>query len=91
MGDLAVDPLDLSIAEAAYAVVADVVEFAAGPVSVHAARHSGSLTLVVESPNIPGDVLVELSDRVGAVDGVLRRSNARSGRIELVVEMPCAS
>jgi signal transduction histidine kinase len=91
MGDLAVDPLDLSIAEAAYAVVADVVEFAAGPVSVHAARHSGSLTLVVESPNIPADVLVELSDRVGAVDGVLRRSNARSGRIELVVEMPCAS
>ena len=36
VGDLAVDPLDLPIAEAAYAVVADVVEFAAGPVSVHA-------------------------------------------------------
>jgi signal transduction histidine kinase len=91
MGALAVDPLDLPIAEAAYAVVAEVVEFAAGPVTVHATRHSGSLTLVVESPNIPGDVLVDLTDRVGAVDGILRRSDARSGWMQLVVEMPCAS
>jgi signal transduction histidine kinase len=90
MGSLAVDPLDLPIAEAAYAVVADVVACAPGAVSVHATRYSGSLTLVVESPNIPGDVLVELADRVGAVDGVLRRSDARSGRMELVAEMPCA-
>lgn len=91
MGGLEVDPLDLPIAEAGYAVVADVVEFAAGPVSVHATRHPGLLTLVVEAPAIPDDVVVELGDRVGAVDGVLRRADAGSGRIELVAEMPCAS
>jgi len=91
MGDLEVDPLDVPIAEAAYAVVADVVDFATGPVSVRAARHAGSLTLVVEAPQIPDDVLVELGDRVGAVDGVLRTASAGSGRIELVAEMPCVS
>jgi signal transduction histidine kinase len=90
MGSLAVDPIDLPIAEAAYAVVSDVVECARGAVSVQAIRHSGLLRLVIESPKLPGDLLVELADRVGAVDGVLRRSDARSGRMQLVMEMPCA-
>ncbi len=91
LGDLEVDPVDLSVAEAAYAVVADVVRFTAGPVSVRATRQAGSLTLLVDAPEIPDDVLVDLGDRVGAVDGRLTTGVAGTGRVELVAEIPCAS
>jgi signal transduction histidine kinase len=91
VGDLDVDPVDLSIAEAAYAVVSDVVAAGPGPVSVHATRRAGTLVLVVEAPTVPDGVLVDLRDRVGAVDGTLTAREGAAGRLELIAEIPCAS
>lgn len=91
IGDLDIDPVDQSIAEAAYAVVADVVGLAAGPVRVRATGQAGSLTLTLDAPSIPDDVLVELGDRVGAVDGTLTTGDLGPGRVELVAEFPCVS
>jgi signal transduction histidine kinase len=92
LGDLEVDPIDLSIAEAAYAMVAEVVTLASGTVVVRASRAAGTLTVMLDGPDVPDDVVVELGDRIGAVDGVLRvHPNAALGRMELVAEIPCAS
>lgn len=91
LGDIEVDPVDQSVAEAAYAVVADVVGFAAGPVGVRATRQTGFLTLLLDAPDIPDDVLTDLGDRVGAVDGTLTTGEPGTGRLELVAEIPCAS
>ena len=88
--ELDVDPVDLPISEAAYAVVSDVVAVGAGPVSVHATRQAGALTLVVEAPTVPDDVLVDLTDRVGAVDGTVTTREAAAGRLELIAKIPCA-
>jgi signal transduction histidine kinase len=91
VGPIDVDPLDPSVAEAAYAIVSDVVEAAAGPVRVEAMRVDGSLTLVVDAPSLTADMIVELGDRVGAVDGILTVREAASGRVLLIAEIPCGS
>lgn len=90
MGQLDVDPIDLSIAEAAYAVVSDIVGLRAGPVSVRATRETGSLTVVVEAPHLPDGVLTDIRDRVGAFDGTLTARDSGAGRLELTVGIPCA-
>jgi len=89
--DVAVDPLETPIAEAAYAVAAEAVELGNGPVDIRATRNGGSLTVVVQGPDVPDHVLVDLGDRIGAVDGILTATHPRPGRSELVVEIPCAS
>jgi signal transduction histidine kinase len=91
VGDVEVDPVDLPVAEAAYAIVSEVVGLAAGPISVRAARDGESLTVVVQAPKVSGELLVEFGDRIGAVDGVLRVLDTLPGRSELLVEIPCVS
>jgi signal transduction histidine kinase len=91
VGMVEVDPLDLPVAEGAYAVVSEVVGLAAGAVGVRAARDGGSLIITVEGPAVPGELLVELGDRVGALGGALRVIDTLPGRCELTAEIPCAS
>ena len=91
VGSIDVDPVDRSVGEAAYAVVSEIVGVAAGLVRIEAMRTGGVLTLTVEAPSIPGDVVVELGDRVGAVDGTLAVHEAAPGRVQLIAEIPCAS
>ena len=62
-----------AVENAAYRVVAEVAR--SGPTRVCAARRDGMLVLDVESERLP-DGLVDLEDRVGAVEGVLRASEA---------------
>ena len=91
VGPIEVDPLDPSVAEAAYAIVSDVVDAAAGPVGVEAMSADGFLTLLVETPPMTADMIVELGDRVGAVDGTLTVRDAAPGRVRLIAEIPCGS
>ena len=91
VGPIEVDPLDPSVREAAYAVVSDVVESGAGPVQVKAIKVGGFLRLAVDAPSMMGDMIVELDDRVGAVDGILTLREAAPGRVRLIAEIPCGS
>jgi hypothetical protein len=91
VGPIDVDPVDPSVGEAAYAIVSDVVEAGAGPVRVEAKKSGGFLTLTVGAPSILADMIVELDDRVGAVDGILTVRDAAPGGVRLIAEFPCAS
>jgi signal transduction histidine kinase len=91
LGSMEVDPLEVPVAEAVYALVAEVVGLGEGPVTAHATRDDGALAVVVEGPNVPDEVILELADRIGAVDGVLTASRPTPGRTTLAAEIPCAS
>ena len=91
VGPIDVDPVDPSVGEAAYAVVSDVVGAAAGPVRVDVTRTAQVLTLTVEAPAMPAEMLLELGDRVGAVDGTTAVREPAPGRVQLLAEIPCGS
>ena len=91
LGNVEVDPLEASVAEAAYAPVAEMVALGTGPVEARSTREGGSLTVEVGGPSVPDDTLLELADRIGAVDGVLTATHPSAGRTKLVAEIPCAS
>jgi signal transduction histidine kinase len=91
VGDVEVDPLDAPIAEAAYALVSEVVHLGAGAVDVRATRDAGTLRVMVQAEDIPAEMLIELADRIGAVDGTFSTTRSHPGRTELVAEIPCAS
>ena len=57
---------------AAYTVVADLAAAATGPIAVSATRDDDTLVVEVETDDPAGGLdLVELEDRVGALDGRL--------------------
>ena len=91
LGNIEVDPIEGSVAEAAYALVAEAVALGTGPVAARATREDGSLAVVVEGPEMPDEIVLDLADRIGAVDGVLTTSRPSAGRTELTAEIPCAS
>jgi signal transduction histidine kinase len=75
---------------AAYTVVASVARTATSTVTV-SAEHRGD-TLVVEVETTDNDVdVVELEDRVRAVDGLLDVTRTDDGRLRIRAEAPCAS
>jgi signal transduction histidine kinase len=90
-GALELGPIERPVAEAAYAVIADVLASTSGVVRVGANRADRSLTLDVDTPQIPDDVIIELEDRVGAVDGRLTMMGRNCGRLALLAEIPCES
>ena len=49
------------------------------------------LTLDVDAPSMTADMIVELGDRVGAVDGTLDGRELAPGRVRLIAEIPCGS
>ena len=77
-----------AVETAAYLVAAEATR--AGPASVRAVRHDGALVVEVDADTPPAS-LVELEDRVGAVDGVLVLAPGPSGGVTIRAEIPCGS
>jgi signal transduction histidine kinase len=75
---------------AAYTVVAEAARSARGPVSVDAEVSGEALVVSVEGTD--GNLeLVELEDRVRALDGRLDVLRDPNGRVTMRAELPCAS
>jgi signal transduction histidine kinase len=91
IGGMPTERVEPSVEAAIYLIVAEVVSAASGPVAVRSERTRTSVTLDMGAPRIPSELLVDLGDRIGAVDGTLTTKEDGSGRIELRAEVPCAS
>jgi signal transduction histidine kinase len=75
-----------SVENAAYRVVADAAKD--GATSVTAVHRNGALVIDIDAPRVP-ERLVELEDRVGALDGRIRVEGAPGGGVKLRAEIPC--
>lgn len=75
-----------SVENAAYRVVAEAAR--CGLSSVVARRLDGALVLDVQASSAP-ERLVDLEDRVGALDGTLRVREEPGGAVRLRAEIPC--
>ena len=75
-----------AVETAAYLVIAETVR--AGPSRVSATRRDGVLVVDVETEAEPGS-LVDLEDRVGALDGTLAVTPAQGGRVRIRADIPC--
>lgn len=75
-----------AVETAAYLVVAEAAK--AGPVRVGARRHDGSLSVDVEAQREP-ETLIDLEDRVRALDGRLDVTRTPDGGVRIGVEIPC--
>jgi len=80
-----------SIEAAAYTVVAEATRGAASTVAVRVERRGEMLEVVVET-DVPDHplALIELEDRVGAVDGRLA-VDCSNGHVTIRAELPCGS
>jgi signal transduction histidine kinase len=75
-----------AVETAAYLVVAEATK--AGAVRVRAERHDGALVVDVEAEAEP-EGLLDLEDRVGALDGRLAVERASGGGVRIRAEIPC--
>ena len=75
-----------TVETAAYLVIAEAVK--AGPARVSATRRDGMLVIDVETEAEPARLL-DLEDRVGALDGTLAVTPAQGGRVRIRVNLPC--
>ena len=75
-----------AVETAAYLVVAEAAKVGAARVS--ATWRDGALVVDVETEAEPGQ-LVELEDRVGALDGKLAVERAPGGGVRIRAEIPC--
>ena len=81
-----------AVEAAAYAVVAESLAGSRSSVRVDGRRESDDLVLTVVADVLPDDVLVDLSDRIGAADGRFDvRPEPESNRLVLTAVLPCAS
>jgi signal transduction histidine kinase len=71
---------------AAYLLIAETVR--TGPARVSASRRDGLLVVDVETEAVP-ESLVDLEDRVGALDGRLAVTPAQGGRVRICAHIPC--
>jgi signal transduction histidine kinase len=86
--DERVDPV---VEAAGYFVVSETVRRGASvAVKVSAARRDRHLVVEVEADDAP-DEIVDLEDRVGALDGRLEVVRDSSGRVTIRAEIPCES
>jgi signal transduction histidine kinase len=76
-----------AVETAAYLVVAEAAK--AGAARVSATRRDGALVVDVDAEAEP-DGLVDLEDRIGALDGRLVVEQAPGGRVRIRAEIPCA-
>ena len=76
-----------AVETAAYILVAEAAKRGAASASVE--RRDGVLVVEVETDAEPG-TLVELQDRIGALDGRLGVERMSSGGVKLHAEIPCA-
>jgi signal transduction histidine kinase len=85
------DRLDRSVEAAAYFVVSEMVrQSAKSALVVCAERRNGRLLVEVTADAEP-EPLVDLEDRVGAVDGTVEVMRRRSGQVTIRAEIPCES
>ena len=83
--------LGSSVEVAAYFVVSEAVRRgAASTLKVSAARRNGRLVVEVEGDSAPAEI-IDLEDRVGALDGCVAVVNGPDGRAKLRAEIPCES
>jgi signal transduction histidine kinase len=75
-----------AVETAAYLVVAEAAK--AGVVRVSAERREGALVVDVEAETEP-EGLLDLEDRVGALDGVFDVQRAAAGGVRIRAEIPC--
>ena len=82
---------DASVEAAGYLVVSEAIRRgAASELSVAAARDNGRLVIDVASDSAPSD-LIDLEDRVGALDGRLEIVRGPGGSVRIRAEIPCES
>jgi signal transduction histidine kinase len=83
--------LDPSVEAAAYFVVSETVRRnATSALVVGAERRNGRLIVDVTADAAP-ERLVDLEDRVGALDGTVEVVRGRSGPVTIRAEIPCES
>jgi signal transduction histidine kinase len=78
--------LPVAVENAAYWVAAEAAK--AGATTLSAVGRDGALVLDVDAPVEP-DGLVDLEDRVGALDGHIRVEAVAGGGVRLRAEIPC--
>jgi signal transduction histidine kinase len=84
--------LEPVVETAAYFVVAEVVRRSGGcTVTVGATRRDGQLVVEIERDGDAPDDLVDVEDRVGALDGRLDVVHEPGGRVRIRAELPCES
>jgi len=84
--------LEPAVETAAYFVVSEVVRRSrAAMVTVGATRCAGQLVVEIERDGDAPEDLVDLEDRVGALDGRLEILRGPGGRVRIRAEIPCES
>jgi signal transduction histidine kinase len=85
--------LEPAVETTAYFVVAEVVRRTSGgsTVTVDAARQDGQLVVEIDRDGDAPDDLIDLHDRVGALDGRLQVLHEPGGRVRIRAEIPCES
>ena len=79
-----------SVEIAAYQLVVAAVRSATGTVEVRVRHVAGRLHVEVALPAIEDDVVQDIADRVGAVDGTITMAR-KAEHTSLVADLPCAS
>jgi signal transduction histidine kinase len=83
--------VDPAVEAAAYFVVAEAIrQSAGGALTVSAERRDGMFALALECEHPPADV-IDLEDRVGALNGSLAVVLEASGVVTIRAEIPCES
>ena len=91
IGELPEERLDPAIEAAAYFLIAEMARRSgATSLTVSAAHPQDRLLVEVVSDSAPAEI-VELEDRLGALDGTLEVSREASGRVRIRAEIPCVS
>ena len=81
-----------AVEAAAYFLVAEVVKRSRTTgVTVEARRGHGRLRVRIDGAGTLDDELVDLRDRIGALDGELTVARREPGRVTICAEVPCAS
>jgi signal transduction histidine kinase len=88
---LPVQRLAPAVEAAAYFLVAEIVKRGTEGVTVRATRSDGRLHMEIESAGTLNDDLVDLEDRIGALDGELTILPEPPGHTTVHAELPCGS
>ena len=81
-----------AVEAAAYFLVAEIVKRGDGArVAVHVGLADGRLTMEIRIAGVLHGDLVDLEDRIGALEGELAVDRARAGLTTIRAEVPCAS
>jgi len=83
--------LDLAVETAAYFLVAEIAKRNVSSVAVRATVNGSRLLIEVDAAGTLEAELVDIEDRIGALDGELAVERRPAGRTTVRAELPCAS